>query len=79
MERPNTVSGLIDKRRELIARLEQARAEIKTLISGLDALDIALRLFGAEGAVTKPMRLPPAGAVKANDSAVAVGYEQVRR
>ena len=60
MERPNTVAGLIEKRRELVARLERARAEIKTLISGLDALDITLKLFGAEGSNAKPMRLPPA-------------------
>ena len=60
MPRPNTVAGLIEKRRELAARLERARAEIKTLITGLDALDVALRLFGSDGASAKPMRLPPA-------------------
>lgn len=60
MERPNTVSGLIEKRRELVARLEVARSEIKTLVSGLDALDVALKLFGADGTSAKPMRLPPA-------------------
>lgn len=60
MERPNTVSGLINKRRELMARLEMVRAEMKSLVSGIDALDVALRLFGAEGKDTKPMRLPPA-------------------
>lgn len=60
MERPNTVSGLLEKRRELEARLKVARAEIKTIIVGLDALDIALRLFGATGILTKPKRLPPA-------------------
>jgi len=60
MERPNTVSGLVEKRRELEARLEAARAEIKTLTMGLDALDISLRLFGAPDIKTKSMRLPPA-------------------
>ena len=60
MERPNTVHGLIDKRRELVALLERSRAEIKTLISGIDALDVALKLFGADGSNAKPMRLPPA-------------------
>lgn len=60
MERPNTVAGLIEKRRELVAKLERARAEIKTLICGLDALDGALKLFGADGTNAKPMRLPPA-------------------
>ena len=47
-------------RRELVARLERARAEIKTLITSLDALDIALKLFGADGTNAKRMRLPPA-------------------
>ena len=60
VERPNTVHGLIDKRRELVALLERSRSEIKTLISGIDALDVALRLFGADGSNAKPMRLPPA-------------------
>jgi hypothetical protein len=60
MERPNTVAGLLEKRRELEAHLKVARAQIKTLTVGLDALDVALRLFGAVGIKTKPMRLPPA-------------------
>lgn len=58
MERPNTVSGLLEKRRELEARLKVARTEIKKLIVGLDALDVALRLFGAADVATKPKRLP---------------------
>lgn len=60
MERPNTVAGLIHKRRELVARLEVVRAETKTLVNGLDALDVALKLFGADGTGAKRMRLPPA-------------------
>ncbi len=31
MERPNTVAGLIEKRRELEARRKLAEAEVKTL------------------------------------------------
>lgn len=60
MERPNTVAGLLQKRRELTVRLKVVRAEDKTLTMGIDALDIALRLFGSVDARTKPMRLPPA-------------------
>lgn len=60
MERPNTVAGLIEKRRELTARLERTRAEIKSLVTGLDAIDIALKLFGADGSQARPLRLPPA-------------------
>lgn len=60
MERPNTVAGLIDKRRELVARLKLAKAEIKTLTGGIDALDVVLKLFAPEinGADAKAKRLP---------------------
>jgi len=60
MERPNTVAGLLQKHRELNARLKAVEAEMKTLIMGLDAIDISLRLFGSEDVRTKPMRLPTA-------------------
>ena len=60
MERPNTVAGLIEKRRELVARLKAAKTEIKTLAHGIDAIDAVLKLFAPEinGADAKPMRLP---------------------
>jgi DUF1680 family protein len=60
MERPNTVAGLIDKRRELVARLKIAEAETKTLTIGIDAIDVVLKLFAPEidGAQAKPKRLP---------------------
>ena len=64
MERPNTVSGLLQKRRELMARLKVVQAEARTLTMGLDAIDISLRLFGAEDVRTRPMRLPPAHPAK---------------
>lgn len=60
MERPNTVAGLLQKRRELTARLKAVESETKTLKMGLDAIDISLRLFGSEDARTRPMRLPVA-------------------
>lgn len=59
MERPNTVAGLLEKRRELEARLKIARLEIKSLIVGMDALDVSLRLFGVTGVAGRPKRLPP--------------------
>ena len=58
MKRPLTVAGLIEKRRELVARVKVARAELKTLTIGIDALDVSLKLFGADGRNAKPMRLP---------------------
>ena len=48
MERPNTVAGLIEKRRELVARRKLAEADIKAFTSGIDAIDIVLKLFGSE-------------------------------
>ena len=64
MERPNTVAGLIEKRRELTARLKLAKSEIKSLTAGIDALDQVLKLFAPEinGADAKEMRLPIAHA-----------------
>jgi hypothetical protein len=60
MERPNTVAGLIEKRRELVARRKLAEADIKGFTSGIDAIDIVLKLFGSEidTANAKPRRLP---------------------
>src|SRR6202008_1128423 len=60
MERPNNVDGLIEKRRELVARLKLARDDIKTLTCGIDAIDVVLKLFAPEidGRTAKPMRLP---------------------
>jgi hypothetical protein len=60
MERPNTVAGLIEKRRELVARLKLAQNEIKSLTCGIDAIDVVLKLFAPEidGRTAKPMRLP---------------------
>ena len=60
MERPNTVAGLIEKRRELVARLKLARDETRTLTCGIDAIDVVLKLFAPEidGRTAKPMRLP---------------------
>jgi hypothetical protein len=60
MERPNTVAGLINKRRELVAKLKLAEADAKALTVGIDALDVVLKLFApdVDGAAAKPMRLP---------------------
>jgi hypothetical protein len=59
MERPNTVSGLIQKRRELVARLKLAQTEAKSLVIGIDAVDATLKLFGADYSIdNRPKRLP---------------------
>jgi hypothetical protein len=74
MERPNTVAGLIEKRRELVARLKLARDETRTLTCGIDAIDVVLKLFAPEvdGRTAKPMRLPiPHAAAKGEMQSIA--------
>jgi hypothetical protein len=52
------LAGLVEKRRQLDSQLDRAGAEIKMLVIGLDALDIALNLFDADEIKGKPMRRP---------------------
>jgi hypothetical protein len=60
MERPNTVAGLIEKRRTLLAKLKIAQADVQALTVDLDAIDTVLRLFAPEieGRTLKAKRLP---------------------
>ena len=44
-DRPNTVSGLVAKHKELQALREKYKAEIKKLTVDIDHLDAAIRLF----------------------------------
>ena len=44
-ERPNTVSGLVAKRKQLTKLLKDLRAEQRKVISDLDHIDAAIRLF----------------------------------
>ena len=44
-DRPNTVSGLVAKHKELLALREKYKAEIKKLTVDIDHLDAAIRLF----------------------------------
>jgi hypothetical protein len=44
-ERPNTVSGLIDKRRELAGRIEHAQRELRAPVTDLDHIDAAIRIW----------------------------------
>jgi hypothetical protein len=45
MERPNTVAGLIDKRRELLRLVKDAQEALTTRLADLDHLDATIRLF----------------------------------
>lgn len=44
-DRPNTVSGLVAKHKELLSLREKYRDEIKKLTCDIDHLDAAIRLF----------------------------------
>lgn len=54
MERPNTVAGLIEKRRQLERDLKQAEKAARNIRIDLDHLDAAIRLFTEDA----PRRLP---------------------
>lgn len=56
MERPNTVSGLQAKRKELLKDLDAAEKAVKTIRINLDHVDATLRLFTGKA----PYRVPGA-------------------
>ena len=66
MERPNTVAGLIEKRRVTLAHLRVTQADAQRLTADLDALDHVLALFAPEidGHDLKGKRLPSPYAAK---------------
>lgn len=57
-EKPNTVSGLIDKRRELAGRIEHAQRELQALIADLDHIDAAIRIFDPDADLGRAKRYP---------------------
>src|ERR671927_169955 len=50
MERPNTVAGLLAKRKELAALQATLEAELRKVVCDLDHLDAAIRLFDPQAA-----------------------------
>jgi hypothetical protein len=54
MERPNTVAGLMEKRRQLEAELKAAEKAARNIRIDLDHLDAAIRLFTEDA----PRRFP---------------------
>jgi hypothetical protein len=61
VERPNTVSGLIEKRRQIAGKIEHHQAELRQLIIDLDNLDHTIRLFDPDIDLEafRPKPLPP--------------------
>ena len=74
MERPNTVAGLIEKRRVTLANLKLAQADAQRLTADLDALDRVIGLFAPEieGRGFKAKRLPPPYAARKGEMQRAV-------
>ena len=60
MERPNTVAGLIEKRRELTGQIEHHQGILNDLVIDLDHLDHTIRLFDPDCDVTlaQPRQFP---------------------
>lgn len=56
--RPNTLSALLDKRREIAGRIETAQAQVRLMVADLDALDTVIRLFDADAIPGAPKRFP---------------------
>ncbi|SEE99316.1 hypothetical protein SAMN05444161_8604 [Rhizobiales bacterium GAS191] len=42
---PNTVSGLIHKRREVAGQIEHVQRQLRDLVADLDHLDATIRIF----------------------------------
>lgn len=57
-DRPNTVSGLMAKRKQLAKLLKDLRAEQRKVISDLDHIDAAIRLFDPEADIARQNRYP---------------------
>jgi hypothetical protein len=55
-ERPNTVAGLIDKRREIAGQVEAAEETLRGLVASLAALDATIRLFDPNADLGRPKK-----------------------
>jgi hypothetical protein len=64
IERPNTISGLIEKHREVAGLIETKRGELARLVADLEAIEHTIRLFDPEAQLgrAKPLPSPHAAA-----------------
>lgn len=61
-ERPNTVAGLIEKRREIAGKIENLQGQLRQAVIDLDHIEAAIRIFRPDidlGEVS-PRRIPTA-------------------
>lgn len=57
-ERPNTVSGLIEKHREIAGQIEAKRRELDRLVADLEAIEHTIRLFDPDAQLGRAKPLP---------------------
>jgi hypothetical protein len=80
VERPNTVAGLIEKRREIAGKIEHHQRILNELIIDLDHLDHTIRLFAPELDVSLAQPTVPGAprGVPGRDAALRPGRAQER-
>lgn len=54
VERPNTLAGLLEKRRQIAGEVNSLRAQLNGLLADLEHLDATIRLFDPNGEVPIP-------------------------
>ncbi len=59
-DRPNTVAGLIEKRREISGRIEHLQQQLNDLVIDLDHVDHCIHMFAPDldVSLTKPKQFP---------------------
>lgn len=58
IERPNTVTGLIEKHREIAGQIEAKRRELDRLVADLEAVEHTIRLFDPDAQLGRAKPLP---------------------
>jgi hypothetical protein len=59
-DRPNTVTGLLEKRREIAGKIEHSQREPRNLVIMLDHLDFTIRMFDPDADLGTPTHYPRA-------------------
>lgn len=58
VERPNTLSGLIEKHREIAGKIEHHRRQLDALVFDLEAVEHTIRLFDPDAKLSRAKPLP---------------------
>lgn len=60
MERPNTVAGLVEKRREISGRIEHLQQQLNDLVIDLDHVDHCIHMFAPDldASLARPKQFP---------------------